>query len=83
MCWPRPLRSRSQRAASTAKAPIIPVITSIQATPTFMGAFGLARDGHDPGVALEGGVVAGLLGPGPGVAEARDGEVNEAGVQGL
>lgn len=37
MCWPRPLRSRSQRAASTAKAPIIPVITSIQATPTFMG----------------------------------------------
>jgi hypothetical protein len=37
MCWPSPLLSRFRRAARTATAPIIPVMTSIQATPTFMG----------------------------------------------
>ncbi|RIH82984.1 hypothetical protein Mterra_02442 [Calidithermus terrae] len=37
MCWPWPLRSRSSSAASTALAPVMPVMRSTQATGTRTG----------------------------------------------
>ena len=81
--WPRPVRSRANRAAMTPWARKVPATTSDTATPTLHGPLpGGAGDGHQPAHTLGDLVHARPVGVRAVLTETRNAAIHQSGVAG-